>query len=131
MAAGVSDKKTGFWKTNCRTPEPRQDRGQSKLAPAIQEAILAAKRDNPRRSIRQIRQLLEAAGIAPHDTLSRSSLHRLLQQHGLSRVTGSASCYAPLKTGEFERGVTQSLRCFCLLSMAMKWKPTDLTGSIH
>ncbi len=21
MAAGVSDKKTGFWKTNCRTPE--------------------------------------------------------------------------------------------------------------
>ena len=23
MAAGVSDKKTGFWKTNCRTPEIR------------------------------------------------------------------------------------------------------------
>ena len=23
MAAGVSDKKTGFWKTNCRTPEAR------------------------------------------------------------------------------------------------------------
>jgi putative transposase len=73
------------------TPQPRQDRGQSKLAPAIQEAILAAKRDNPRRSIRQIRQLLEIAGIAPHGTLSRSSIHRLLQQHGVSRGIGSAS----------------------------------------
>jgi len=73
------------------TPQPRQDRGQSKLAPAIQDAILAAKRDNPRRSIRQIQQLLETAGIVPQDTLSRSSLHRLLQQHGLSRVTGRAS----------------------------------------
>ena len=73
------------------TPQPRQDRGQSKLAPAIQEAILAAKRDNPRRSIRQIRQLLEIAGTVPQDTLSRSSIHRLLQQHGVSRVIGSAS----------------------------------------
>lgn len=64
------------------TPQPRQDRGQSKLAPAIQQAILAAKRDNPWRSIRQIRQLLETAGTVPQGTLSRSSIHRLLQQHG-------------------------------------------------
>jgi len=35
--------------------------------------------------------LLESAGIVPQDTLSRSSLHRLLHQHGLSRVSGSAS----------------------------------------
>jgi putative transposase len=73
------------------TPRPREDRGQSKLAPAIQEAILAAKRENPRRSIRQIRRLLEAAGTVAGDSLSRSSVHRLLQQHGLSRMTGSAS----------------------------------------
>ena len=44
-------------------PKLRVDRGQSKIAPAIQEAILAAKRDNPRRSIRQILRLLEAAGL--------------------------------------------------------------------
>ena len=72
-------------------PKPRIDRGQSKLAAATQDAILAAKRDNPTRSIRQIRQLLEATGTVAHGSLSRSTVHRLLQQHGLSRVTGSAS----------------------------------------
>ena len=73
------------------TPKVRVDRGQSKLSAPIQAAIVAAKRDNPRRSIRQIRRLLEAAGIAAHGALSRSTMHRLLQQHGLSRVSGSAS----------------------------------------
>ena len=72
-------------------PQIRQDRGQSKLAPTIQEAILAAKRENPRRSIRQIQHLLEAAGTVAHDSLSRSTIHRLLQSHGVSRMTGSAS----------------------------------------
>jgi len=72
-------------------PKPRIDRGQSKLSPPIQEAILAAKRDNPRRSIAQIRQLLESTGQAARGSLSRSTIHRLLQQHGLSRMTGSAS----------------------------------------
>ena len=73
------------------TPKARADRGQSKLSEAIQAAILAAKRDNPRRSIRQIRQLLETAGTVAHGSLSRSTIHRLLQQHDLSRITGSAS----------------------------------------
>lgn len=73
------------------TPKPRLDRGQSKLAPAIQATILAAKQENPRRSIRQIRRLLETAGTVAHDSLSRSTIHRLLQRHGLSRITGSAS----------------------------------------
>ncbi|NMQ07971.1 helix-turn-helix domain-containing protein, partial [Candidatus Accumulibacter phosphatis] len=72
-------------------PKARADRGQSKLSEAIQAAILAAKRDNPRRSIRQIRQLLETAGTVARGSLSRSTIHRLLQQHGLSRMTGSAS----------------------------------------
>jgi len=73
------------------TPKPRIDRGQSKLSAAAQAAILAAKRDNPRRSIRQIRQLLEAAGTVARGSLSRSTIHRLLQQHDLSRISGSAS----------------------------------------
>lgn len=72
-------------------PKPRLDRGQSKLPAATQAAILAAKRDNPRRSLRQIRQLLEAAGSVARGSLSRSAIHRLLQQHGLSRLSGSAS----------------------------------------
>jgi putative transposase len=73
------------------TPKVRADRGQSKLSAATQAAILAAKRDNPRRSLRQIRQLLEASGTVARGHLARSTIHRLLQQHGLSRIAGSAS----------------------------------------
>jgi len=67
-------------------PKRRNDRGVSKLPTAVQEAVLAAKRNNPRRSIRQLQQLLERAGTVARGTLSRSAIHRLLQQHGLSRV---------------------------------------------
>ena len=73
------------------TPKVRVDRGQSKISPAVQEAVLAAKRENPRRSINQISRLLVAAGLVADQSLSRSALHRLLQQNGLSQMTGSAS----------------------------------------
>jgi len=62
-------------------PKIRIDRGQSKTA----------KRDNPRRSVRQIKRLLETSGLVSDETLSRSSVHRLLQHHGLSQLTGSSS----------------------------------------
>ena len=70
-------------------PKTREDSGHSKIAPQVQEAVLAAKRDNPRRSIRQIVRLLEAAGTVPSQSLSRSATHRLLLQHGLSQRLGS------------------------------------------
>ncbi len=73
------------------TPKVRSDRGQSKIAPEVQEAILEAKRKNPRRSIRTIRRLLESRGAVAKGELSRSAIHRLLQAHGLSRSSGSAS----------------------------------------
>jgi transposase InsO family protein len=73
------------------TPKVRIDRGVSRLPAALQAAIVAAKRENPRCSIRQLRRLLEAAGTVAHGTLSRSAIHRLLQQHGLSRVSAAAS----------------------------------------
>ncbi len=73
------------------TPKPRSDRGQSKIAPEVQAAILAAKRENPRRSVRVIRRLLEHRGTVAKGELSRSAIHRLLQAHGLSRPSGSAS----------------------------------------
>jgi transposase InsO family protein len=73
------------------TPKPRSDRGQSKITPEVQEAILAAKRENPRRSIRAIRRLLEHRGTVAKNELSRSAIHRLLQAHGLSRPSGAAS----------------------------------------
>ncbi|MGH8847719.1 MAG: DDE-type integrase/transposase/recombinase, partial [Polaromonas sp.] len=72
-------------------PKTRADRGNSKISPPVQEAVLAAKRENPRRSIRQIQRLLEAAGTVPSQSLSRSAIHRLLQQRGLSQMAGSAS----------------------------------------
>ncbi len=72
-------------------PKTRVDRGQSKISPQIQQAVLAAKRENPRRSIRQILRLLEAAGIVARQSLSRSAIHRLLQRNGLSQLAGSAS----------------------------------------
>lgn len=72
-------------------PKARADRGASKIAAALQEAILAAKQENPRRSVRQIVRLLEAAGTVPAGSLSRSAVHRLLQQQGLSQLVGSAS----------------------------------------
>jgi putative transposase len=71
------------------TPKPRADRGSSKISPPIQEAILAAKRANPRRSVRQIVRLLEAAGTVPGQSLSRSAVHRLLLQHGCSQLAAS------------------------------------------
>jgi transposase InsO family protein len=69
-------------------PKVRVDRGRSKINCEIQEAILAAKRDNPRRSIRQILRLLEAAGLVAQRSLSRSAIHRLLHASGLSKLTG-------------------------------------------
>ncbi len=56
-------------------PKTRNDRGVSKLPIAVQEAVLA-----------QLQHLLERAGTVARGTLSRSAIHRLLRQHGLSRV---------------------------------------------
>lgn len=72
-------------------PKPRIDRGLSKIAPALQAAIVAAKQDNPRRSVRQIGQLLASSGQAAKGNLSRSAIHRLLQSRGMSRMSGSSS----------------------------------------
>ena len=66
-------------------PKVRSDHGQSKLSCEIQEAIVEAKRDNPKRSLNTLIRLLEMQGVAAKDELSRSSVHRLLQQQGLSK----------------------------------------------
>lgn len=71
-------------------PNKRADRGASRIAPALQEAVLAAKRANPRRSVRQIVRLLEAAGTVAAGGLSRSAVHRLLKHQGLSRQPAHA-----------------------------------------
>jgi len=50
----------------------------------VQERLLATKRENPRRSLHMLQQLLEDEGIVPRGALSRSAIHRFLQRHGLS-----------------------------------------------
>jgi transposase InsO family protein len=82
------------------TPRVRIDRGVSKILPATQDAILAAKRNNPRRSLRVLIDLLEQQGVAAKGELKRSSVHRLLKQHGLSRPAGAAS--EPIERRRFE-----------------------------
>ncbi len=72
-------------------PNERSDKGRSAITSDIQQAILEAKRANPIRSINQIITLLEKQGVVTPSSLSRSSVHRLLKSHGLSRRTQSDS----------------------------------------
>ena len=72
-------------------PKVRADQGRSKLAVPIQEAIVAAKQDTARRSIRQILRTLEASGAVAAGSVSRSAVHRLLQQPFHRPVVNSAS----------------------------------------
>jgi putative transposase len=94
----IAEKTLQEWYYNYRrhgleglAPKPRCDQGLSKLSTAVQERLLAAKQENPRRSIRVLRQMVEHEGLVPRGVLSRSAIHRLLQQHGLSRPVGSSS----------------------------------------
>jgi putative transposase len=80
-------------------PKARCDKGGSKLSAQLQAACLQAKRDNPRRSLNSLLRLLQMAGLTAQGELSRSSLHRLLKRHGLSRVTGCPS--APVERRSF------------------------------
>lgn len=70
-------------------PQPRADRGCSKLSQAIQEAIINCKQDNPKRSLDSIIMILTQNGVVAHGELKRSTIHRLLQQQGLSRPASS------------------------------------------
>lgn len=72
-------------------PRKRCDHGRSKLTAAVQEALIAAKRENPRRSLLTLQQWLEHSGQVPRGTVSRSEIHRLLQLHGLSRPPAAGS----------------------------------------
>ena len=72
-------------------PEKRSDKGVSKLAAHLQQSIIEAKQENPKRSIRQLVRLMEDRGEVPKGSLSRSTVHRLLQSRQLSRPVESDS----------------------------------------
>jgi len=81
-------------------PKTRCDRGVSKLPEAIQAFILNAKRENPKRSINTLIRLLQLKGLASSTSLSRSSVYRLLVNHGLSRPVAGPS--EPIEFRSFE-----------------------------
>jgi putative transposase len=67
------------------TPQVRSDQGRTRAIPdEVAELILHVKREKPRRSIRLIIKMLERAKKVNVGDLSRSSVHRLLAQHGIS-----------------------------------------------
>lgn len=66
-------------------PQTRSDCGVSRaIRDEVADLILRAKREKPRRSIRRIIRMLERAHQVTVGELSRSSVHRLLAQHGVS-----------------------------------------------
>lgn len=66
------------------TPKQRSDRGKSKLPQSIQDFIISTRQDNPSRSIDTIKQYLQDQGIVAPGEVSRSTIHRVLRQQGLS-----------------------------------------------
>jgi len=66
-------------------PKERKDKGHSNIRPEIQEAIIELKKEKPQRSTKQIIKLLESKALIGKKEVTRSSCHRLLQKHGLSK----------------------------------------------
>lgn len=66
-------------------PTHREDKGRSHLSQELQDALIAAKRDNPTRSINTLIHLLETQGVATRNALSRASVHRFLKGKEMSR----------------------------------------------
>ena len=67
-------------------PKGRSDGGRSRAIPKdIAERLVALKRENPRRSIRRLIRMLERAGEVGRGRLKRSTVHRLLVAHGVSK----------------------------------------------
>jgi putative transposase len=71
-------------------PLSRDDKGKTQLPLSIQEAIIQLKQDNPARSITTIINMIERQGLVAKGKLSRSSVHRFLQHHRLSKRTPSS-----------------------------------------
>jgi len=66
-------------------PKGRSDAGHSRaISPEVAERVIALKREKPRRSIRRIIKMLVRARQVEEGHLTKSSVHRLLQAHGIS-----------------------------------------------
>ena len=67
------------------SPKIRIDRGKTQLPEAVQNKLVALKKDRPERSINQLITMVEQEGLVSKDSLSRATVHRFLKQQQLSR----------------------------------------------
>lgn len=67
------------------TPKIRSDKNRCHLSETVKAALLNEKKDNPARSINSLIKLLNMKGIIAKDELSRTTVHRFLKQHKLSK----------------------------------------------
>jgi putative transposase len=73
----LNEKTTESWYYNWKqggidalAPRQRNDKGLSKIAYDVQEMLLQAKRENPRRSLNELIRLLEKEGVVAKDALN-------------------------------------------------------------
>jgi len=66
-------------------PLSRDNKGKTQLPTDVQESIIQLKQDNPARSIATLVNMIERQGLVSKGKLSRSSVHRFLQHHRLSK----------------------------------------------
>lgn len=77
-----------MWKRggiNALDPKVRVDRGSTQLPESVQNKIIELKKDKPERSINQLIDMIERAGLVSKGNLARATVHRFLQQQHLSK----------------------------------------------
>jgi putative transposase len=72
-------------------PKERHDRGKTQIAQNIQSCLLELKEAQPSRSINTLIRQLEVQELVGSKELSRSSVHRFLKNHGLSKQVANDS----------------------------------------
>jgi putative transposase len=77
-----------LWKkggVDALTPKKRLDKGLSKIPASLQQEIITAKKENPKRSLDTLLKLMKMQHLDGSELLTRSSIYRLLLSHQLSR----------------------------------------------
>lgn len=71
--------------------KPRPRRGVKVLSPEEVDLVVALKKEVPERSLDRIIRMVESKGILEAGKVRRTTLHRVLQEHGVSARPGSDS----------------------------------------
>lgn len=72
------------------TPKKRLDKGRSKMPTSLQQEIITAKKENPKRSLDTLLKLMKMQHLNGSEQLTRSSIYRLLLSQQLSRAPETA-----------------------------------------